>query len=201
VLPPRYLAERNKRAGARLATQYGKYFHANPGLTDLDVRFRAMDKFPDVVHLLTIAGPNLESVLDPADAAECARIANDEMAELIAKHPDRFVGACASLAMNDIDAALAETDRAIRDLRFRGVEIFTDINGKPVDSPELMPLYERWRPTTCRSCCTRGAPTTADYDGNRRRSISSTRTSAGRTRARWRWRAWPSAGRSSASRR
>ena len=41
VLPPRYLAERNKRAGARLATQYGKYFHANPGLTDLDVRFRA----------------------------------------------------------------------------------------------------------------------------------------------------------------
>ena len=35
---------------------------------------------------------------------------------------------------------LAETDRAIRDLRFRGVEIFTDINGKPVDAPELMPL-------------------------------------------------------------
>jgi hypothetical protein len=45
-------------AGKRLATQYGKYFHANPGLTSLDVRFRTMDKFPDAVQLLTIAGPN-----------------------------------------------------------------------------------------------------------------------------------------------
>jgi len=143
VLPPRYLEARNARAGTRLATQYGKYFRANPGLTDLDVRFRSMDKFPDVLHLLTIAGPNVESVLEPKDAVECARIANDEMAEMVTQHPDRFCGACACLPMNDVDAALAETDRAIRDLRFRGVEIFTDINGKPVDSPEFFPLYEK----------------------------------------------------------
>ena len=143
VLPPRYLEERNRRAGSRLATQYGKYFRANPGLTDLDIRFRAMDKYPDVLHLLTIAGPNVESVLEPKDALECARIANDEMAELVAAHPDRFAGACACLPMNDVDAALAETDRAIRDLRFRGIEIFTDINGKPLDAPEFMPLYEK----------------------------------------------------------
>ena len=143
VLPPRYLEARNARAGTRLATQYGKYFRANPGLTDLDVRFRSMDKFPDVMHLLTIAGPNVESVLDPKDAVECARIANDEMAELVALHPDRFAGACACLPMNDVDAALAEADRAIRELRFRGVEIFTDIAGKPVDSPEFLPLCEK----------------------------------------------------------
>ena len=143
VLPPRYLEERNRRAGTRLETQYGKYFLANPGLTNLDVRFRAMDKYPDVLHLLTIAGPNLESVLEPKDAVECARIANDEMAELVAAHPDRFAGACACLPMNDVDAALAETDRAIRDLRFRGIEIFTDINGTPLDAPEFMPLYEK----------------------------------------------------------
>src|SRR4030095_12617394 len=97
VLPPRYLEERNRRAGSRLATQYGKYFRANPGLTDLDLRFRAMDKYPDVLHLLTIAGPNVESVLEPEDAVECARIANDEMAELVAAHPDRFPGAVACL--------------------------------------------------------------------------------------------------------
>src|SRR4029079_15361460 len=135
VLPPRYLEERNKRAGSRLATQYGRYFHANPGLTGLEWRFESMDKYPEVVPLLTIAGPNRESVLEPKDAAECARIANDEMAEMVAKHPDRVVGACASLPMNDIDAALAEADRAITELRFRGVEIFTDHNGRPVDAP------------------------------------------------------------------
>jgi aminocarboxymuconate-semialdehyde decarboxylase len=142
VLPPRYLSERNTRAGPRLSSQYGKYFHANPGLTDLDVRFRAMDKYPDVVQLLTIAGPNVESVLDRADAVECARIANDELAELVAAHPGRFAGACACLPMSDVDAALAEADRALDELRFRGVEVFTDINGKPLDSPEFMPLFE-----------------------------------------------------------
>ena len=166
VLPPRYLEERNKRAGQRLATRYGKYFHANPGLTDLDVRFRSMDKYPDIVQLLTIAGPNLESVLEPKDAAECARIANDEMAEMVAKHPDRFCGACAALPMNDIDAALSEADRAIKDLRFRGVEIFTDHNGRPVDAPEIFPLYEKMAaynlPILLHPCRTN---TTPDYQG------------------------------------
>jgi predicted TIM-barrel fold metal-dependent hydrolase len=38
---------------------------------------------------------------------------------------------------------LKEADRAIQELSFRGVEIFTDINGKPVDSPEFYGLYEK----------------------------------------------------------
>ncbi|MDF1594382.1 MAG: amidohydrolase family protein [Desulfobacterales bacterium] len=42
-----------------------------------------------------------------------------------------------------MDAALKEADRAISELRFRAVEIFTDISGKPVDSPEFVPLYEK----------------------------------------------------------
>jgi predicted TIM-barrel fold metal-dependent hydrolase len=102
-----------------------------------------MDQFKDLVHILTIAGPNVESITRPEDAVELSRIANDEMAELVAKYPDRFVGAVASLPMTDVDAALREADRAIRELNFRGVEIFTDINGKPVDSPEFLPLYEK----------------------------------------------------------
>lgn len=143
VLPPRYLAERNKRAGSKFTSQYTKYSVANPGLTDLEVRFRIMDKFEGLVQVLTIAGPNVESITEPNDTVELAKIANDEMAELIVKYPDRFVGALACLPMNDMEAALKEADRAINELRFRGVEIFTDINGKPVDSPEFMPLYEK----------------------------------------------------------
>ena len=102
-----------------------------------------MDKFEGLVHLLTIAGPNVESITTPQDAGELARMANDEMAELVLKHPDRFVGAVACLPMNDVEAALKEADRAIKDLSFRGVEIFTDINGKPVDSQEFLPLFEK----------------------------------------------------------
>ncbi len=143
ILPKRYLEERNRRAGDRFTSQYVQYSSAVPALFDLDTRFRVMDRFPDVVQLLTIAGPNIESITEPKDTVELARIANDEMAELVARYPDRFVSAVACLPMNDIEAALAEADRAIQDLRFRGVEIFTDINGKAVDDSDLMPLYEK----------------------------------------------------------
>jgi predicted TIM-barrel fold metal-dependent hydrolase len=143
LLTPRYLRERNTRAGGSFGTQYAKYWSANPGLTDLDIRWRTMDAYPEVRQILTIAGPNVESITSPRDAVECARIANDEMAELVAKHPDRFVTACACLPMSDVDATLAEIDRAIGELGFRGVEIFTDINGKPLDAPEFLPIFEK----------------------------------------------------------
>ena len=114
ILTPNYLKERNKRAESRFsATHYSKLWRAHPGLTDLDVRFRAMDKYPDYVQVLTIAGPNVESITEPKDAVELAKIANDEMAELIAKYPDRFATAIACLPMTDMDATLEEVDRAI----------------------------------------------------------------------------------------
>jgi len=142
-LPPRFLEARNRRAGGSFGTQYAKYFEANPGLTSLDIRFRTLDKFPDVRQLLTIAGPNIESITKPADTVDVARIANDELAALVAKYPDRFIAAAACLPMNDVEAALVEADRAIQQLGFCGVEIFTDICGKPVDAPEFFPLYEK----------------------------------------------------------
>jgi len=142
LLTPRYLHERNTRAGAGFGTQYAKYWRANPGLTDLDIRFRVMDQYPEVRQILTIAGPNVESITKPADAVECARIANDEMAELVAKHPDRFIGACACLPMTDVEATLGEIRRAIGQLGFKGIEIFTDINGKPLDAAEFLPIFE-----------------------------------------------------------
>ena len=64
-----------------------------------------------------------------------------EMAELVSKYPDRCVGAVACMPMNEIDAALKEAERTIDELGFRGVEIFTDINDKPVDADEILLLY------------------------------------------------------------
>src|SRR5262245_27315046 len=166
LLPPRYLQERNRRADARFATQYARYASANRGLTDLSLRFSIMDKFPDVRQILTIAGPNIESITTPADAVACARIANDELAALVSAHPDRFVGACACLPMTDIDAAVAEAERAIDTLGFLGVEIFTDIAGRPLDSPEFLPIFARMatydRPILLHP---RRTNTTIDYAG------------------------------------
>ncbi len=114
-----------------------------PTLFNLDHRLRIMDKFEGLMQILTLAAPPVEHLFDPATAADLSRLANDEMAELVMKYPDRFPAAIACLPMNDMDAALKETDRAIRDLKFRGVQIFTPINDKPLDSAEFWPLYEK----------------------------------------------------------
>ena len=144
ILPPKYLEARNKKALTSWASSQGlMYTQTVPALGDLDARFRIMDRYEDFLQVLTIAAPSVETISKPEDAVELAKIANDEMAELVMKYPDRFVAAVACLPLNDIDATLQEIDRAINDLGFRGIEIPTDVNGKPIDSPEFMPIYEK----------------------------------------------------------
>jgi aminocarboxymuconate-semialdehyde decarboxylase len=141
IVPPKYLKALNKKAPSNVFVT--KVMASSPTLTDLDIRFRIMDRYEGLVQVLTLGAPTLETVVGPKDAVELARIANDEMAELVSKYPERFISAVASLPVNDMDATLKEVDRAINELRFRGIQIPSDINGKPLDSPELAPLYEK----------------------------------------------------------
>ena len=90
-----------------------------------------------------MAEPPVEDVGDGSSAIELAKIANDEMAELVGRYPDRFIAAVACLPMNNIDAALDELDRAIRQLKFKGVEISSTIMDKPLDSPEFDPFFAK----------------------------------------------------------
>jgi len=109
---------------------------------NLEARFRVMDDFDEYIQVLSVASPPIHSIAPPEVAAELCRVANDELAELVLKYPHRFAAGIATLPMNDIDAALKEAQRAIRDLRLRAVELYTDINGQPLDAPQFMPLYE-----------------------------------------------------------
>ncbi len=163
ILPPKYQEALDKKAKR---TIYEKLNGLAPTLWDLDTRFRIMDRYEGLKHVLSIALPPLESVVDPTAATELARMANDLMAELLAKYPDRFVGAVACLPLNDTDAALRETDRAIKELKFKGVQVFTPSNGKPLDGPEFMGLYEKMcqydLPIWIHPAGTDGVP---DYEG------------------------------------
>jgi len=116
---------------------------ATPGLWDLDLRFRIMDKYGEMRQVLTIASPPVEAVVGPKDALDLSRLANDEMAGLMEKYPARFVAAAACIPMNDMDAALKEVERAVDQLGFKGVQIYTSVNDKPLDNEEFLPLYEK----------------------------------------------------------
>jgi aminocarboxymuconate-semialdehyde decarboxylase len=70
-------------------------------------------------------------------------MANDHLAELVRKHPDRFVGFAAALCLDNVDTALVELDRAIGQLGALGVQIFTNANGLPMDDPRFEPFFAR----------------------------------------------------------
>jgi aminocarboxymuconate-semialdehyde decarboxylase len=111
-------------------------------LTDLNGRNRILDKYEDMVQVLSTTLPPLEDIVNPNEAVELARIANDEMAEWVTKYPKKFVAAIADLPLNHLDAAMKEAERAIKKLGFRGIQIFTSIQGKPLSSEEFLPLYK-----------------------------------------------------------
>src|SRR5687768_4826967 len=132
ILPPKYF-ERMTAISTRGAYMQ-KRVRDIPSMVDLDERFRMMDLFGDYVQVLSLAAPPIEAYSGD-DGAAMARLANDTMAETVARHPDRFPAFIASVAMNDVDGTLQEIDRALTDLQAVGIQIFTNVNGRPLDDP------------------------------------------------------------------
>lgn len=69
------------------------------------------------------------------------QIINDEYADLVARHPKRFL-AIASVPLQDIDKSVAEAERAINKKQLSGVMANTNIGGRYLDDPYFWPLYE-----------------------------------------------------------
>ena len=111
-------------------------------LVDLDARFRLMDEFGDFRQVISLASPPLEVLAGSAPSTELARVGNDGLAELVERHPDRFIAFAASLPMDQPDAALREMERALDTLGAKGVQLYTNVLGKSLDAPEFQPLFE-----------------------------------------------------------
>jgi hypothetical protein len=100
-----------------------------------------MDQFGDYRQVISMASPPLEAFGGPDVTPGLARVANDAMAELVIRYPDRFAGFIACLPMNHPAEAERELHRALRDLGARGVQIFSNVNGLPLDRDEFRFLF------------------------------------------------------------
>lgn len=118
-----------------------KRVRAIPVMYDLDIRFRIMEQYQDYAQVLTLNLPPIEVVAGPKESPDLAKLANDSMAELVAKHPKHFPAFVASLPLNNPDATLREAERAVNHLHARGVQIGSNVNGRPLDEPEFRPLF------------------------------------------------------------
>jgi aminocarboxymuconate-semialdehyde decarboxylase len=112
-----------------------------PTAQDMRRKLADMDSAGIDVAVLSLGIPGPE-LLGGKEADEVARIVNDLLADMIAKHLNRFWG-YATLGFGDIDTSLNELDRCFSILKFRGLQLFSNLNGKPLDAPEFRPIFAR----------------------------------------------------------
>jgi aminocarboxymuconate-semialdehyde decarboxylase len=138
ILPNRFFQELER--GSPKLGSIGKRLRTVQKLFDLDLRFRDMDEIGDYRQIISLPNPPIEDIAEGEVAKNLASVANDAMAELCTKYPDRFPAFAAAVSMHDVDAAIAEIDRAIK-MGARGVQTFTNIAGHPLDEPRFRPFF------------------------------------------------------------
>lgn len=110
-------------------------------LFDLDERFRVMDQFAGYRQFLTPSLPPIEDLAEGNAANDLARLMNNELAELVAGFPERFVGWCGALSLHDPSAAVKEIDR-VASMGSAGVQVITSVRGAPLDEERFAPIFD-----------------------------------------------------------
>lgn len=77
----------------------------------------------------------------PADGHDLSQILNDHIADIVRKHPKRFVG-LGTLPLQAPDLAVKELQRCMRDLNLSGVQIGSHVNSWNLSEPALFPVFE-----------------------------------------------------------
>src|SRR5215510_6367684 len=140
IFPDKFFLEMN-----RIAPRLGNIAARLRGvkkLFDLDERFREMDQFGDYREIISLPNPPIEDFATGDIGLNLARIGNDAMAELCAKHPTRFPTFVAAVSMTDVEGSVKEARRAVTELKAGGIQIFTNIAGKPLDDPSFEPIFK-----------------------------------------------------------
>ncbi len=108
--------------------------------------------------MLSLGLPPIEGMVGPDQAPDFARIANDGLAELCAKYPDRFCGYVGGLPMSVPDEAAKEAERILIHGNANGLQLHTNVDGLCLDEPRFLRSSRSRRRPASRSCCIRRAP-------------------------------------------
>ena len=149
--PKAYMEELSKGGGyarverdaqGRLLIHYeGDYNIVVGPHIDIEERLKAMDRCGIEMHVLTLTTPSVEREV-PEKGVKLAELANDGFSQVVEKYPERFQ-AFAALPLQVPEAAAEELERAVKELGLRGGTLMTNVDGKPLDLDEFMPVYEK----------------------------------------------------------
>jgi len=117
----------------------GDYNVAVRGHRDIAYRQSVLEKEGVDTQIITLTTPGTH-VETPATAARLARLVNDAFAKVIAERSPRF-SALATLPLNDVQASIAELQRAMTELRLPGAMVFSNVNGVALADKRYEPLW------------------------------------------------------------
>jgi len=86
-----------------------------------------------------ISYPTSDAHLKLGDLAKVARIYNDNVAEILKRYPDKFIGA-AVLPVGKPEEMLGELKRAL-ELGFKAISLASSYNGVYLDDASFLPIY------------------------------------------------------------
>jgi aminocarboxymuconate-semialdehyde decarboxylase len=115
---------------------------AFPKLTSVELRLRDMDEMGVDIQLLSPASVQHYYWADVDLAQAIVRSTNEKIAEVCAKHPQRFV-ALGNIALQHPQLSIEQLEHCTSELGMRGVEISTAINGLELDNPMFAPFWAK----------------------------------------------------------
>lgn len=107
-----------------------------PKLSTIEVRLKDMDRMGIDIQAVSPAPNQTYYWTEAGFGAELARMVNDRLAEIVARWPERFV-ALGTVPLQNVDLAVAELERCVKELGLRGVEINPSVNGMDLTDPRL----------------------------------------------------------------
>jgi len=105
-----------------------------------DVRLKEMDETDVSIQVLSTIPVLFNYWAKPADALETSRFFNDHIAATANNHHKRFIG-LGTVPLQDVDLAIREMERCVRELKMPGIEIGSNVNGENLSDKKLFPFY------------------------------------------------------------
>jgi aminocarboxymuconate-semialdehyde decarboxylase len=84
----------------------------------------------------------------PAEGLKTSRFFNDHICSCVTHYPDKFIG-LGTVPLQDVDMAIKEMERCVKELKMPGIEIGSNINQLNLSDQKFDPFWEAAQELNC----------------------------------------------------